>query len=474
MSEAEPTPVRASWDDLDDETRRSGAYPRKPLTDADDTARHAPLTFSAPVRHLRRGGGLLVLDDRGARDGVEVLVAESSGPYDFGRQVLAFVAARSATNDDAARRLCARAGKFARPRAGLVPLLDLWGTDEEVVALFEHRPGTTLAELLRRARGVTGIPLPVRLELARRAIATWSDAGASADELDFAPDVLTLSWTGEVRLAPYAPYGSAARGDGPHGGLAGAVATAKELLGAPTFDRLASAAGDVRLLLEGLERAAPPSRADYAIALHARVDAALAGLDADAAIVHALAQLFAGEVATDALLAPRGPAPRPPRAAWSPGLTAPTYQLRRPRKGFVLRTLVGAAAVLGVGALSGVVTTRVRERFEAPAARAHREPLRATAAPPARTPPARLAAPASPEPPEAAASPDARAAPPPPKEATLRVVRPRGWRVWVDGALVGEAPLEAAIACGVRRLRVGSAGTPRDVEVPCGGKLVVE
>jgi hypothetical protein len=51
------------------------------------------------------------------------------------------------------------------------------------------------------------------------------------------------------------------------------------------------------------------------------------------------------------------------------------------------------------------------------------------------------------------------------------VVGAEGHRLWVDGHL--EASFTAEVACGRHAVQVGSAGTPRDVEVRCGEEVVV-
>jgi hypothetical protein len=48
-----------------------------------------------------------------------------------------------------------------------------------------------------------------------------------------------------------------------------------------------------------------------------------------------------------------------------------------------------------------------------------------------------------------------------------------GHRVWVDKHLVGESPGSFAVRCGWRTIQIGSQGTVRHLNVPCGGELVV-
>ncbi len=46
-----------------------------------------------------------------------------------------------------------------------------------------------------------------------------------------------------------------------------------------------------------------------------------------------------------------------------------------------------------------------------------------------------------------------------------------GFRVYVDGRLVGDAPQRVALPCGAHSLRIGSRGSTRQIDVPCGGEL---
>jgi len=48
-----------------------------------------------------------------------------------------------------------------------------------------------------------------------------------------------------------------------------------------------------------------------------------------------------------------------------------------------------------------------------------------------------------------------------------------GHRIFVDDRVVGNSPDPTHVRCGKHTVRIGSAGTPRDVDVPCGGSIVV-
>ncbi len=50
---------------------------------------------------------------------------------------------------------------------------------------------------------------------------------------------------------------------------------------------------------------------------------------------------------------------------------------------------------------------------------------------------------------------------------------PSGHRIFVDTIALGETPAVLVVPCGVHTVRVGSRGTPRKVDIPCGGRLIV-
>jgi hypothetical protein len=53
-------------------------------------------------------------------------------------------------------------------------------------------------------------------------------------------------------------------------------------------------------------------------------------------------------------------------------------------------------------------------------------------------------------------------------------VKARGHRVWVDGAVLGESDGPIDVRCGKHAIRVGSHGEAQDVDVPCGGDVLVK
>ncbi len=51
---------------------------------------------------------------------------------------------------------------------------------------------------------------------------------------------------------------------------------------------------------------------------------------------------------------------------------------------------------------------------------------------------------------------------------------PRGHRIFVDGHAVGETPATVSAPCGMHQVQIGSKGTLRKVEIPCGGSVSVK
>jgi hypothetical protein len=48
-----------------------------------------------------------------------------------------------------------------------------------------------------------------------------------------------------------------------------------------------------------------------------------------------------------------------------------------------------------------------------------------------------------------------------------------GHRIYVDDRVAGNTPDPIEVRCGHHTVRVGSAGTVREVVIPCGGSLLV-
>ena len=48
-----------------------------------------------------------------------------------------------------------------------------------------------------------------------------------------------------------------------------------------------------------------------------------------------------------------------------------------------------------------------------------------------------------------------------------------GRRIFVDGRFIGEGPVTLPLSCGTHKVKVGSAGAVRSIEVPCGNEIAI-
>ena len=48
-----------------------------------------------------------------------------------------------------------------------------------------------------------------------------------------------------------------------------------------------------------------------------------------------------------------------------------------------------------------------------------------------------------------------------------------GRRIYVDERVLGQTPESVTVKCGAHIVRLGSAGKPQKIDVPCGGAIVV-
>lgn len=46
-------------------------------------------------------------------------------------------------------------------------------------------------------------------------------------------------------------------------------------------------------------------------------------------------------------------------------------------------------------------------------------------------------------------------------------------RIFVDDRTVGQTPEAVLVKCGSHRIKLGSSGVPRVIDVPCGGEIPV-
>ncbi|HEY2513287.1 MAG TPA: hypothetical protein VGI39_20605 [Polyangiaceae bacterium] len=154
------------------------------------------------------------------------------------------------------------------------------------------------------------------------------------------------------------------------------------------------------------------------------------------------------------------------RAPFEVPLTERVRAARR-RPWFAGVAVAVAAAAVGAWAMLGT-TSRVEAPVaaspspETPHAAAPASPPEVSATPPAT--------PATPAPPQTAGIPSMDVAQlPRSKDGT--VIGAEGHRLWIDGSL--KESWQATVKCGPHVVQVGSAGTPRNVDVPCGTEIRV-
>jgi serine/threonine-protein kinase len=199
---------------------------------------------------------------------------------------------------------------------------------------------------------------------------------------------------------------------------------------------------------------------------------------------------------TPPALPPAEPTP-PPAGVVPPVMTFPEHLAQPPSaprpastNPIVAVALVGVVA-LGIG--STVVYLRLHpdraDRRATASASLPVVPVSAPVsalAPPAMAPPPPVAPPPvttptptpTPAPPSASPQPSTPSSPPPPAvpEGMGMLVTTdaaRGRRIFVDEKVVGQTPQSVAVPCGKHTVRLGSAGKPQSIEVPCAGEIVV-
>jgi eukaryotic-like serine/threonine-protein kinase len=195
--------------------------------------------------------------------------------------------------------------------------------------------------------------------------------------------------------------------------------------------------------------------------------------------------------------------PQSPHAAWTPshpsygavpGVAPADSGLWRGQRGWLVA--IAISLVVSVFSLAIIVLWSRKDtsastppkpsasaRASAPEAVAAQSAAPTPVAPPPAAPAAQPGPPPAapveaPAPAETAAPVATAAATPAPSIAsnmgTVRVVSRGSHRVWLDDHLVGESPGSFPIRCGQHTVRVGSAGTARQVNVPCGGEVDVK
>jgi hypothetical protein len=147
----------------------------------------------------------------------------------------------------------------------------------------------------------------------------------------------------------------------------------------------------------------------------------------------------------------------------------------RKRSRSFLGAVLGGALLLGVGLAAGLALRPSALPASVPAVAPVTVPPVTAAAEPAAPPSIEPSA-AAPLPTPDATALEATKAPPAvlpalPAATEGLVNGAPGHRLWVDGVLA--ASWQASVGCGPHLVQVGSAGTPRKVDVPCGEEITV-
>ena len=147
------------------------------------------------------------------------------------------------------------------------------------------------------------------------------------------------------------------------------------------------------------------------------------------------------------------------------------------RRRSLLPIAASAGAVIALAIVAMVVLGRSSDSSPASAAVAA-APAASRPAEPAVpiTPPAATSAPVPSVAPESTAPVPSGAAPaqtPPDQGQLVFPPSAAGHRIFLDGRVVGDGAQPAVVPCGPHDVKIGSAGTPQRVDVPCGGSLTL-
>jgi eukaryotic-like serine/threonine-protein kinase len=191
---------------------------------------------------------------------------------------------------------------------------------------------------------------------------------------------------------------------------------------------------------------------------------------------------------------PPAPQPNPPAAISELRVAVPEPVPRRPEMGYPSTHapprrsnggLMALVCLLVAVAAFGVVAARYWQRHRRPPVVATTVPE--PAMPPLSAAPSASAVPSASAAPSAAPLLDASAPVDVPASAASAAPRPPASdsgslkttdatphrRIFVDERVVGQTPETVTVKCGTHTVRLGSAGKPQSIDVPCGGEVVV-
>lgn len=179
--------------------------------------------------------------------------------------------------------------------------------------------------------------------------------------------------------------------------------------------------------------------------------------------------------------------PALPVAATAPVSASATVAVASPpaRRGRAVRIALGVTMLAIVAGAAVLVARRdPRPTLTKPtlttAAAATASAAAATPSAPSTSASASAAAATPSAPATSSASAPATTSPPaaaPPAASTGAVILPPsadGHRIFVDGRVVGEGRATLRVPCGARSIKIGSAGAPQTIDVPCGGEVALQ
>ncbi len=394
--------------------------------------------------------------------------AVTRGPFGFARDVVLKRVLPGLPRDVAAssaERLLHEAAALARlSHPAIVRLYEVVEHEGSPVLVLEHVDGLTLARLVDdlHARGAA-LDDACAFYIGHRvasALASAHEASPSVSHGDVAPGNVLISWDGHVKLVDF----DLVHGSSPTGDVVATCRLVQDLL-----FRAGNVTSDPSVALATARPDLHPTVL-VAIARGLRHELTAAQLEAT------LRAVIDVETVRERLVSRLQEAPR---ARWSypPAPVAPiisslapvavqprlsdisTVKTRRKGSRAALTTSV-AALVLAAVAVGGAVLGRKYAHVLAP--------------PPPTTTLASEAPPA-----EALSLPSATHDAAPTDESTDQegriVTAPSesDHRIFVDGRALGHEGQPITVRCGKHVVKIGTAGTPRNVDVPCGGEIRV-
>jgi hypothetical protein len=389
--------------------------------------------------------------------------AVTRGPFGFARNVVlkrVLPQLPPVVAADAAQRLLHEAAALARlAHPAIVRLYEVIEHDGGPVLVLELVDGLSLAKLVDAlADSGSALDDACVFYIGHRIASALASAHETEPPVvhgDVAPGNVLVPWDGHVKVVDFDASGR--EGGTPASDVASACRLVQDLL-----FRAANIPTGANLTLEAARPDLHPSILDA-------IDRGLHGSLAASELAATLRSLIDVEAARDRLVAhlsvareresmPRWcPAPDSANVVSSlapvavqPRLSDISTVKTRPETSRVMVAASAAAMLIGILAVAGAIYLRKQM------------PPRDTAA-------------SSPPPPEvsvpSAAASDGEITPPALEGRIVTAPSPSDHRIFVDGKAMGHEGQPIAIRCGKHTVKIGTSGTPRLLDVPCGGEV---